>query len=60
MCSAIEKAMAYWNKHRHPSVWGRHSAATGRAAGRGSRLPGVSDNLPDEPLSSTDKLVLFQ
>lgn len=36
VCSAIEKATAYWNAHRHPYVWGR------RRRHRPHRLVGVA------------------
>jgi transposase len=36
VCRAVEEATAYWNKHRHPFVWGR------RRRHRPRRRPGVA------------------
>jgi hypothetical protein len=36
VCRAVEEATAYWNKHRHPFVWGR------RRRHRLRRRPGVA------------------
>jgi hypothetical protein len=36
VCRAVEEATAYWNKHRHPFVWGR------RRRHRSRRRPGVA------------------
>jgi transposase len=36
VCKAVEEATAYWNKHRHPFVWGR------RRRHRPRRRPGVA------------------
>jgi transposase len=36
VCEAVEEATAYWNKHRHPFVWGR------RRRHRPRRQPGVA------------------
>jgi transposase len=36
VCQAIEKATVYWNKHRHPYVWGR------RRRHRPHRRPGIA------------------
>jgi transposase len=36
VCRAIEEATAYWNKHRHPFVWGR------RRRHRPRRQPGIA------------------
>jgi len=36
VCRAVEEATAYWNKHRHPFVWGR------RRRHRPRRKPGVA------------------
>jgi transposase len=36
VCLAIEEATAYWNKHRHPSIWGR------RRRHRPRRRPGIA------------------
>lgn len=50
VCEAVEAATAYWNKHKHPFVWGWHRRH------RPMRKPGIaaaqmSINLPDEPLN---------
>jgi transposase len=36
VCRAVEEATAYWNKHRHPFVWGR------RRRHRPRRRPGIA------------------
>lgn len=36
LCQAVEQATAYWNKHRHPFVWGR------RRRHRPRRKPGIA------------------
>jgi transposase len=36
VCRAVEQATAYWNKHRHPFVWGR------RRRHRPRRRPGIA------------------
>jgi transposase len=36
VCQAVEEAAAYWNKHRHPFVWGR------RRRHRPRRRPGIA------------------
>jgi transposase len=36
ICQAVEAATAYWNKHRHPLVWGR------RRRHRSKRQPGIA------------------
>jgi len=36
VCQAIEKATAYWNRHRHPFVWGRRRRHQPR------RRPGIA------------------
>jgi transposase len=36
VCQAIEEATAYWNRHRHPFVWGR------RRRHRPRRQPGIA------------------
>jgi transposase len=36
ICQAVEAATAYWNKHRHPFVWGR------RRRHRSKRQPGIA------------------
>jgi transposase len=36
ICRAVEEATAYWNKHRHPFVWGR------RRRHRPRRRPGIA------------------
>jgi transposase len=36
VCRAVEEATAYWNKHRHPFVWGR------RRRHRPRRKPGIA------------------
>jgi len=36
VCRAVEEATAYWNKHRHPFVWGR------RRRHRPRRQPGIA------------------
>jgi transposase len=36
VCKAVEEATAYWNKHRHPFVWGR------RRRHRPRRRPGIT------------------
>jgi transposase len=36
VCKAVEEATAYWNKHRHPFVWGR------RRRHRPRRQPGIA------------------
>jgi transposase len=36
VCQAIESATAYWNKHRHPFIWGR------RRRHRPRRQPGIA------------------
>ena len=36
VCRAVEEATAYWNKHRHPFVWGR------RRRHRPKRRPGIA------------------
>lgn len=36
MCKAVEAATAYWNKHKHPFVWGR------RRRHRSKRKPGIA------------------
>jgi transposase len=36
VCQAVEEATAYWNKHRHPFVWGR------RRRHRPRRRPGIA------------------
>jgi hypothetical protein len=41
MCRSVEGAMAYWNGHRHPLVWGRQLDRGGEPPGlRGG--PGYS------------------
>jgi DNA-binding CsgD family transcriptional regulator len=36
VCRAVEEATGYWNKHRHPFVWGR------RRRHRPRRRPGIA------------------
>jgi transposase len=36
VCRAVDEATAYWNKHRHPFVWGR------RRRHRSKRRPGIA------------------
>jgi transposase len=36
VCRAVEEATAYWNKHRHPFIWGR------RRRHRPRRRPGIA------------------
>ncbi len=36
VCAAVREATAYWNRHRHPFVWGR------RRRHRARRRPGVA------------------
>jgi transposase len=36
ICQAVEAATAYWNKHKHPFVWGR------RRRHRSRRQPGIA------------------
>jgi hypothetical protein len=36
VCRAVEAATAYWNKHRHPLLWGR------RRRHRPRRRPGIA------------------
>jgi len=36
VCEAVERATTYWNKHRHPFVWGR------RCRHRPRRAPGIA------------------
>jgi transposase len=36
VCQAVEAATAYWNKHKHPFVWGR------RRRHRPTRKPGIA------------------
>ena len=36
VCQAVREATAYWNRHRHPFVWGR------RRRHRARRRPGVA------------------
>ncbi len=36
VCRAVEEATAYWNKHRHPFVWGR------RKRRQRARTPGIA------------------
>ena len=40
VCQAVERATAYWNAHRHPSVWGRGRARRRRQ--RSARPPGIA------------------
>jgi transposase len=38
VCAAVEEATAYWNKHRHPFIWGRRRHRPGIAIVPGVRL----------------------
>jgi hypothetical protein len=41
VCAAVEEATAYWNKHRHPFVWGRRRRHRPRRRPGIARVPGV-------------------
>ena len=41
LCAAVEAATAYWNKHRHPSLWGRRRRHRPRRKPGIARVPGV-------------------
>jgi transposase len=42
VCKAIRRATAYWNKHRHPFIWGRRRRHHAHRRGPGvARVPGV-------------------
>jgi transposase len=42
VCQAVEAATAYWNKHRHPFVWGRRRRHRPRRQPGIATVPGVS------------------
>jgi hypothetical protein len=50
VCQAVEEATGYWNKHRHPFVWGRRRRHRPRRRPGIAAVPGIGD-LPDAPLS---------
>ena len=39
VCQAVREATAYWNKHRHPFVWGRRRRHRARRKAGVARLP---------------------
>jgi transposase len=41
LCAAVEAATAYWNKHRHPFLWGRRRRHRPRRKPGIARVPGV-------------------
>jgi transposase len=41
ICQAVEEATAYWNKHRHPFVWGRRRRHHARRRPGIAAVPGV-------------------
>ena len=41
LCAAVEAATAYWNKHRHPFIWGRRRRHRPRRKPGIARVPGV-------------------
>ena len=41
VCKAVEEATAYWNKHRHPFVWGRRRRHPPRRKPGIAAVPGV-------------------
>jgi transposase len=41
VCLAVEEATAYWNKHRHPFVWGRRRRHQPRRRPGVAAVPGV-------------------
>ena len=51
VCTAVKRATAYWNAHRHPFVWGTSEAPDGCAAGGNRAFAGSRIDLPDGPFS---------
>jgi len=42
VCHAVKAATAYWNKHRHPFIWGKRRCRHAQRRGPGvARVPGV-------------------
>jgi transposase len=41
VCAAVEAATAYWNRHRHPFLWGRRRRHRPRRRPGVARVPGV-------------------
>ncbi len=41
LCAAVQEATAYWNKHRHPFIWGRRRRHRPRRRPGVARVPGV-------------------
>jgi hypothetical protein len=39
VCAAVDKATAYWNRHRHPFVWGRRKRRRAARPAGAARLP---------------------